>query len=311
MCTGRSAPRSAPIATSTATCGRAASTRRGFSPPTCASCGTGRSWRRDATVGSIFIGGGTPSLMSAGTVGAILDEIERLWTIAPGAEVTLEANPSSVEAGRFRDYRAAGINRVSLGVQSLDDEVLRTLGPPAHGRGGACGNRRGARHVRALLLRPDLRAAAADARGVARRARSGPVARGRAPLALPAHHRGRHAVRRSPRPRPARDPRSRGGARPLRGDAGADRAGGPPRLRDLQSCAAGPGVPAQPALLALRRVRRRRPRRPRPRPRRRHAPRHDHGAEPGSAGPNVSRPAGTACWSTRHSAKPRRRTRRC
>ncbi len=79
-------------------------------------------------VGSIFIGGGTPSLMSAGTVGAILDEIERLWTIAPGAEVTLEANPSSVEAGRFRDYRAAGINRVSLGVQSLDDEVLRTLG---------------------------------------------------------------------------------------------------------------------------------------------------------------------------------------
>jgi oxygen-independent coproporphyrinogen-3 oxidase len=79
-------------------------------------------------VGSIFIGGGTPSLMSAGTVAAILDEIGRLWPIAPGAEVTLEANPSSVEAGRFRAYRAAGVNRVSLGVQSLDDEVLRTLG---------------------------------------------------------------------------------------------------------------------------------------------------------------------------------------
>jgi oxygen-independent coproporphyrinogen-3 oxidase len=80
------------------------------------------------SVGSIFIGGGTPSLMSAGTVGAILDEIASLWSVAPGAEVTLEANPSSVEAGRFRGYRAAGINRVSLGVQSLDDEVLRTLG---------------------------------------------------------------------------------------------------------------------------------------------------------------------------------------
>jgi oxygen-independent coproporphyrinogen-3 oxidase len=80
------------------------------------------------TVGSIFLGGGTPSLMSGATVGAILDEIGRLWSVAPDAEVTLEANPSSVEAGRFRDYRAAGINRVSLGVQSLDDAVLRSLG---------------------------------------------------------------------------------------------------------------------------------------------------------------------------------------
>jgi putative oxygen-independent coproporphyrinogen III oxidase len=77
---------------------------------------------------SIFFGGGTPSLMSAATVGAILDEIGRLWAVEPDAEITLEANPSSVEAGRFRGYRAAGVNRVSLGVQSLDDEVLRTLG---------------------------------------------------------------------------------------------------------------------------------------------------------------------------------------
>ena len=63
-------------------------------------------------VTSIFFGGGTPSLMSAETVGAILDEIGRLWTVDAAAEITLEANPSSVEAGRFRDYRAAGINRV-------------------------------------------------------------------------------------------------------------------------------------------------------------------------------------------------------
>ena len=80
------------------------------------------------TVCSIFLGGGTPSLMSGATVGAILDEIARLWSVDADAEITLEANPSSVEAERFRNYRAAGINRVSLGVQSLDDEVLRSLG---------------------------------------------------------------------------------------------------------------------------------------------------------------------------------------
>ena len=80
------------------------------------------------TVSSVFLGGGTPSLMSAATVGAILDAIAGHWPLAPGAEITLEANPSSVEAARFRGYRAAGVNRVSLGVQSLDDSVLRALG---------------------------------------------------------------------------------------------------------------------------------------------------------------------------------------
>jgi putative oxygen-independent coproporphyrinogen III oxidase len=80
------------------------------------------------TVTSIFFGGGTPSLMRPVTVGGILDGIGRLWAIEPGAEVTLEANPSSVEAERFRGYRAAGINRVSLGVQSLRDDELKRLG---------------------------------------------------------------------------------------------------------------------------------------------------------------------------------------
>jgi oxygen-independent coproporphyrinogen-3 oxidase len=80
------------------------------------------------TVGSIFFGGGTPSLMSPQAVGDILDAIARGWTIAAGAEITLEANPSSVEAGRFRGYRATGVNRVSLGVQALDDAALRALG---------------------------------------------------------------------------------------------------------------------------------------------------------------------------------------
>jgi putative oxygen-independent coproporphyrinogen III oxidase len=79
-------------------------------------------------VGSVFFGGGTPSLMSPATAGAIVDAIARRWPLAASAEITLEANPSSVEAARFRGYREAGVNRVSLGVQSLDDGVLRSLG---------------------------------------------------------------------------------------------------------------------------------------------------------------------------------------
>ncbi len=80
------------------------------------------------TVSTIFFGGGTPSLMQPATVGSILDVIAKHWRVAPGVEVSLEANPTSVEATRFRGYRAAGVNRVSLGVQALDDKVLAELG---------------------------------------------------------------------------------------------------------------------------------------------------------------------------------------
>jgi oxygen-independent coproporphyrinogen-3 oxidase len=80
------------------------------------------------TVTSIFLGGGTPSLMQPETVGKILDAIASLWPVAEAAEITLEANPGSVEAERFRGYRDAGVNRVSLGVQSLDDAALKSLG---------------------------------------------------------------------------------------------------------------------------------------------------------------------------------------
>jgi putative oxygen-independent coproporphyrinogen III oxidase len=80
------------------------------------------------SVGSIFFGGGTPSLLSPGAVGGLLDAIGALWPIDPEVEVTLEANPSSVEARRFTGYRVAGVNRVSLGVQSLCDGELRALG---------------------------------------------------------------------------------------------------------------------------------------------------------------------------------------
>jgi oxygen-independent coproporphyrinogen-3 oxidase len=80
------------------------------------------------TVSSIFLGGGTPSLMQPETVGAILDAVAANWHVPAGIEVTLEANPSSVEADRFRGYRTAGVNRVSLGVQALNDPDLRFLG---------------------------------------------------------------------------------------------------------------------------------------------------------------------------------------
>src|SRR6201747_369248 len=79
-------------------------------------------------VSSIFLGGGTPSLMKPETVGAILDSIAKHWRVAGDVEVTLEANPTSVEAARFRGYRSAGVNRVSLGVQALDDPSLKALG---------------------------------------------------------------------------------------------------------------------------------------------------------------------------------------
>jgi len=79
-------------------------------------------------VTSIFLGGGTPSLMRPETVGAVLDAIGKHWQIAADVEVTLEANPTSVEATRFAGYRAAGINRVSLGVQALSDAALKELG---------------------------------------------------------------------------------------------------------------------------------------------------------------------------------------
>ncbi len=79
-------------------------------------------------VDTVFFGGGTPSLMAPETVHAILQEIDAIWGLRPGSEITLEANPTSVEAGRFRDFRTAGINRVSMGVQALDDADLRRLG---------------------------------------------------------------------------------------------------------------------------------------------------------------------------------------
>jgi len=89
-------------------------------------------YMRDLTgprdVSSIFFGGGTPSLMEVATVSGVLNEIARLWQVPRETEVTLEANPTSVDAARFRGYRQAGVNRLSLGVQSMSDEALKFLG---------------------------------------------------------------------------------------------------------------------------------------------------------------------------------------
>jgi putative oxygen-independent coproporphyrinogen III oxidase len=79
-------------------------------------------------VESIFFGGGTPSLMRGQSVGTVLDAISKLWPIAFDVEITLESNPASADAERFRDYRIAGVNRLSLGVQALNDADLKALG---------------------------------------------------------------------------------------------------------------------------------------------------------------------------------------
>lgn len=80
------------------------------------------------TVSTVYFGGGTPSLMQPDTVAAIVEAIRAAWPMVNDPEITLEANPTSVEVGRFRGYRDAGINRVSMGIQALDDTDLRRLG---------------------------------------------------------------------------------------------------------------------------------------------------------------------------------------
>ena len=85
-------------------------------------------WKPGETVTSIFFGGGTPSLMEPATTAALIEAVHRHWPVDPMIEITLEANPSTVEAQRFADFRAAGINRLSLGVQALNQADLHFLG---------------------------------------------------------------------------------------------------------------------------------------------------------------------------------------
>ena len=194
MCIGRSARPNAPIATSTAMSATSRSTRSALPRPSRPSLRRCAPAPGRAQVTSIFLGGGTPSLMKPETVGAVLDAVAKNWTVADGAEITLEANPSSVEASRFRGYRAAGVNRVSLGVQALNDRRSQIPRPAAQCRGGADGDRPGARDLSAAFLRPDLCAARPDAGSLGGRARAGDRPCRRPSVALPADHRGRHAV---------------------------------------------------------------------------------------------------------------------
>ncbi len=83
---------------------------------------------RGRVLSTVFFGGGTPSLMSPDLVAAILDQVRATWPMANDPEITLEANPTSVEAGRFRGYADAGVTRVSMGIQALRDDDLRRLG---------------------------------------------------------------------------------------------------------------------------------------------------------------------------------------
>ena len=227
---------------------------------------------------------------------------------AADAEITLEANPSSVEAARFRGYRSAGVNRVSLGVQALDDADLRALGrlhtaeealaaiDVAHATFERCS-------FDMIYARPGQtpqawRAELAQALALAGRHLSlyQLTIEPETPFAA-LHARGKLRV-----------PDGRHGARPLRGHTGADRGGGAAGLRDLQPRRAGRGVPPQPHLLALRRVRRHRPRRARPRGGGRDAPRHVDRAAAGALG--AARRDGRPRPGGERGAQPRRAGRR-
>jgi coproporphyrinogen III oxidase-like Fe-S oxidoreductase len=165
----------------------------GFADAICRELETmrGRTGPRD--VASIFFGGGTPSLMPVEAVGQILDRIGALWTCEPDVEVTLEANPTSVEAERFRGYRAAGVNRVSLGVQSLRDTDLKALGRLHDSAEARKAIALAQSCFRACRLTSSMRAWGNRWR-LARRAGRGSVARGRTSVALSADHRAGNAL---------------------------------------------------------------------------------------------------------------------
>ena len=112
-------------------------------------------------VHSVFIGGGTPSLFAPEAIDRLLADIRARLPLEPGCEITLEANPGTFERERFRAFRAAGVTRLSVGVQSFDDAALHALGRVHDARAGARRARRGARRLRHLQPRPDVRAARA------------------------------------------------------------------------------------------------------------------------------------------------------
>ena len=142
----------------------------------------------------MFFGGGTPSLMPPETVARLLDRVRARWRVAGDIEITLEANPNSAEAERFRTFAAAGVNRLSLGIQALDPRALRFLGR-AHDRAEAIA---AIEHARATFERFsfDLIYARPGQTVVDwhRELDEALIVRRRPPLALPADDRARHRV---------------------------------------------------------------------------------------------------------------------
>ena len=127
MCIGLFARPNAPIATSTAMSSKNIDQKQ-WLDAYLSELHRSASETPDRVLNTIFFGGGTPSLMDPDTVAAVIDAARALWRPANDMEITLEANPGSVEAGRFAAYRDAGVNRISMGVQALNDEDLRRLG---------------------------------------------------------------------------------------------------------------------------------------------------------------------------------------
>ena len=237
--------------------------------------------------------------MQPATVGAILDAVGKHWTVAPDVEVTLEANPTSVEATRFRGYRAAGVNRVSLGVQALDDASLKALGRLHTAREALDAVAIARAAFERYFVRPDLRAPRA-------RRRDAWAAELKRAIAEAAEHLSLYQLTIEP-DTPFHALHAAGklvmpdddtGARALRHHAGDLRPRRPSGLRDLQSRAAGRRVPPQPGLLARARIRRHRPGRAWPARHRRRPPRHRH------------REASGVLADARRVARPRRRHRR-
>ena len=212
----------------------------------------GRGCAGGEALSSIFFGGGTPSLMPPALVERLLAEAERLWGFAPGIEITLEGNPSSVEAANYAALAAAGINRASLGIQALDDETLRFLGRLHDAAEGLAALEVAQRHFGRvsfdlIYARPgQTRGAVGGGTGAARS-----VVRHRPSFALPAHDRARHALRHDGPRESLRAARRRCGGRPVRPDPRDDRGGGAAGLRGQQPRPAWRGKPAQPRLLAL------------------------------------------------------------
>jgi hypothetical protein len=249
---GRSAGPNAPIATST----RMSATSR--STPWALPGRSRARWRLAARtpgrqVASVFFGGGTPSLMPPAAVAAVLDAVAANWPVAPDVEVTLEANPTSAEAENFAGYRAAGVNRASVGVQALNDRDLKALGRQHTAEEALAAFALASQFSRAPRSISSMPGRASRSpSGAASCARRWPTSRATCRSTSSPSSPARRLPN-SPRGPAAHAGRGRR-RRSLRGDPGTHRARRAAGLRGFQPRRAGPPVPPQSHLLALGRL---------------------------------------------------------